>query len=147
LNEKSTVELNQILNSVSRSELDNYYQQNNISSISLSDYLLEYLAKHDLCQADVINACQVPRSYCYAIFNGNKRNPSRDRLIAIGISMKMSRDDLDRLLKIANLGILYPREPRDAAIITCLNDGVYNIIDINLFLNEKGFSPLKTSAD
>ena len=50
-----------------------------------------------------------------------KCNPSRNKLLQIAFAMNLDLDSTQKLLKIANVGILYPRIKRDSIIIFALN--------------------------
>lgn len=112
---------------------------------SLSDYLLSYIGKNQLSQADIIRHSGLNRDYANGIFNGNKTNPSRDRLLAICFASKMSRKEMDTVLKIANLSPLYPKNERDMVLIMCINQGIYDVDSINQKLIGYDFPALETS--
>ncbi len=147
--EKSTELLNQILKSTSNTkDFKKYISKENLNAYSgLSEYFNEYIGLHQLKVPDIIQKSGLSKDYAYPILNGRKKNPSRDRIIALCIGAGMSLAELKRALEISNAGILYPREPRDAAIIFCLNNGKNTVIDINLFLDELGLSPLQTEKE
>ena len=55
------------------------------------------------------------------IFRGEKSNPSRNKLLQIAFAMSLDLETTQKLLKIAKVGILYPRIKRDSIIIFALN--------------------------
>lgn len=90
-----------------------------ISNPNLIAHLSELLKSQSLTIPQVIQKANVSRSYGYQVFNG-LRNPTRDILIRIAFAMKLTVDETQRLLKVAQRGELYPRVRRDAAIIYCI---------------------------
>ena len=53
--------------------------------------------------------------------NLTKSNPSRNKLLQIAFAMSLDLETTQKLLKIAKVGILYPRIKRDSIIIFALN--------------------------
>lgn len=105
---------------------------------NFSIYLNNYIAQHGLNVAEIIKQSNISRNYVYNIINGN-RNPGRDKVIALGIGSGMDYREINRALKIAKLGVLYPKEPRDARIIVEINKGVKSVMELNLILEREGF--------
>jgi len=143
MNEKTTSRLDSILKSTSKKNFDEYAKEINDESLpSLMDYFNEFIGDRKI--SDIINSSLLSRDYAYGIFNGTKTSPSRDRIIALCVAMNMSLVQTQRALKIAGVSVLYAKSLRDAAIIACINNGD-SVMDINLFLTEKGLDPLATT--
>lgn len=148
MEEKETSTLDNILQNATLNDFEKYISQVNTDSYSeLSDYLNDYIAQHNLVLSEVIKKSLMSRDYAYSIFNGHKKNPTRDRVIAICLACDMNYSEVQRALKICNAGTLYSKNNRDAAIIICINRGVKNIDDVNEFLYSHDMDPLKTSKD
>lgn len=109
---------------------------------SFSVYLNSYIAQHRLNVADVIKRSNISRNYVYNIINGD-RNPGRDKVIALCIGAGMNYKEINRALKIAKLGVLYSKNPRDARIIIEINKGVKNVMELNLILEREGFETIQ----
>jgi len=54
--------------------------------------------------------------YLHQVFSG-KRRPSRNRLLCICLGMEASLEQTQELLKRGSMGVLYPKNRRDAIII------------------------------
>jgi len=148
MSEKETSILDGILQSASLNDFDEYINSQNTDSYdSLADYLNEYIGNHNLVLADIIKKSSLSRDYAYSIFNGHRKNPTRDRVIAICLVCEMNLAEVQRCLKICNAGILYAKNNRDAAIIICINRNIYDIDKVNSFLFDHDMEPLKTSKD
>ena len=87
-----------------------------IVEANLTDYLEHLLEKTGCKKSQIIKRTNLNRAYVYQIFEG-KKTPSRDKLIAIAIGMKLDFEGIQDLLKYAGQRPLYARDTRDAAII------------------------------
>lgn len=88
----------------------------------LTEYLRELLVLHDLTMTELVRISLLSKSYVYQIFNG-ERMPSRDVLLRIALSMSCTIDEIQHLLTFAQIGNLYPKVRRDAAILCCVSQG------------------------
>lgn len=148
MSEKETSVLDGILRNASLDDFEEYINSQNTEGYdSLSDYLNEFIANHNLVLADVIKKSNLSRDYAYSIFNGHRKNPTKDRVIALCLACEMNLSEVQRCLKICNAGTLYSKNNRDAAIIICINRKIYDIDKVNDFLFEHEMEPLKTSKD
>ena len=144
-NEKKTEELENLLKNAAALKDYTRLKKEFPGTTSLSGYLGEYLTRKGFDKAEVIRNSQLADNYAYAIFNGNKSHPARDRIIALCLAMHMSLEDAQRALKISNAGILYARNQRDALIMLAFNTGSYDVMKLNEFLLENGLGILETS--
>ncbi len=99
---------------------------------SLTDYIEELLSRHGLKKPQIISESGLNEIYTYQILSG-KRNPSRDKLLALAIAMKLDLEECQKLLKFGGVNELYPRNRRDAIIIFGLKKKL-NIFDLNELL-------------
>lgn len=100
----------------------------------------------ELCQSmgqvpeRVIKQASIERTYGHQIFNGT-RNPSRDKVIQLAFGFKLDVDGTQKLLKVAQKSLLYPKIKRDAAIIYCLTNKK-DIIEMQSVLETLGLTLL-----
>ena len=145
MNEKKTSALDNILKSATLKDFEKIAKNEILEGVpSLSNYLENYLAAHSLDKSTVIKDSLLSRDYAYAIFNGNRANPTRDRVLALCLAMHMTLDDVQRTLKLANVGALYSKNPRDAVIIIAFNTGKYDVGELNDFLHAHEQEIIKT---
>ncbi len=135
--QKSTDELLKILNQ--EEEIETYIEENkeDLIDLSLSDYLDDMLKKYNISKNAAINNSELNQIYGYQIFDGKKKNPSRDKLIQLIFGMGLNITDAQRLLKIAGVNELYPRIKRDSIIIFAINKKI-NITQCDELLFELG---------
>ena len=102
-------------------------------------FLNRLLQEKNLNKADVIKNSLININYAYHIFSGKKENPSRDKIIAL--AMNLNLDETQYLLRYAGEGSLYPRNSRDALIISAVEQGLA-VADTNLLLTQLNESAL-----
>ena len=108
----NTSDINQYLST----NCDELIEQN------VAKYLNELLEKKEnLTKSKIIKSTSLSESYIYDFFRGEKSNPSRNKLLQIAFAMSLDLETTQKLLKIAKVGILYPRIKRDSIIIFALN--------------------------
>ncbi len=114
--------------------------QENMLNMSLSEYLSFQLYQKDLRVADVIRDSGLTKSYVHQIFNG-KKQPSRDKLIAIAFGLHLDTEETQRMLKLGGCSELYARIPRDATILFAIQRGM-SLMDTETALYDNGFPTL-----
>jgi len=140
---KSTTETDQILASKTLNDLNQYLTGDYINEYaSLSDYLNEYIARHQLVLADIVKDSHLNRNYAYHILNGTKPNPRRDKLIPLCLAMHMNLEETNRALKISKAGTLYSKDKHDSIIIMCINEQVFDVLKVNEYLYSNGCETL-----
>lgn len=103
---------------------------------SLTEYLKRLVAEKGITVSDVVRISLLSKSYVYQVFSG-ERAPLRDTLLRIGISMSCTIDEMQHLLTLGQMGILYPKVRRDVAILCCISQGL-SLVETDEFLNEIG---------
>lgn len=131
---KSTDELIKILKNANSAEefIENNFDD--IKNMTFVEYLTQCMAGHNMNRAQVIDGANIQKNYGYQIFDGSKK-PSRDKVLALCFSMALSLDETNRLLKLSDHAILYPRIKRDSIIIFAL-EKKQNLINTNILLHE-----------
>ena len=134
MNEKPTYELDKILSSVEPEHFNRYRNEEDTDSqMSVSEFFNRYIGSYGLQLSDVIRQSDIPANYAYGILNGNRTNPSHDRVIALCIACHMNLTDT--------------KVSRDAAIIIMINKCEYDIGIINEFLYGHNLNILSTSSN
>ncbi|MCH5344001.1 MAG: helix-turn-helix transcriptional regulator [Acetatifactor sp.] len=114
--------------------------EDNMLTQTLSEHLTTLLKQKKLKRADVVRNSDLDKAYVYQIFSG-KKNPSRDKLIAIAFGMHLNEEDTQRMLKLAGHSELYPRIGRDALILFAIQRGM-SIWETDEALDKNGFPTL-----
>lgn len=138
--QKTTEEL---LNELKHTKNIVYYMEYNspyFSSENLPLYLKGLLLKSKRRKSIIIRSSCLNPSYAYQIFSGLKR-PTRDKLIAILIAMKLSLDEIQQALKHFGYASLYAKNKRDAYIIFAIGQQM-NVMQCNILLYNHNEIPL-----
>lgn len=86
-------------------------------------YLADILREHEMSAAEYIVKMNLERSYGYQLLNGRRR-PSRDLLVRTAILFHFNLEETQRLLKIGNREVLYPRVRKDAIAVFAIEKGL-----------------------
>ncbi len=122
----------------STSDIENYLDRNqNEFAAPLNEYLCRLLDEKHLLRAEVVKQSGLNREYAYHIFSGNRKNPSRPKVLALGLAMGLTLDELQYLLKYAKHNPLYPRDPWDSVIIFAVEQRL-NVLETNALLHQAG---------
>lgn len=84
-----------------------------------SNYIQEILEDKKVKRSQLIRALNLDRNYGYQILNGT-RLPTKQQIIHIGLYLKLSVDQVQRMLTLCERESLYVRRPEDAKIVHCL---------------------------
>lgn len=139
---KSTSELFEII--AKNKNLDSILKETRpeLNTMSLCDYLDQLLATHSLSKADAIAASNLNPNYAYQIFSGTKKSPSRDKILALCVGMRLEPSEAQQTLRFAELAPLYPRTQRDLIIIFALQQHL-SILETNEILSDLGLALLE----
>lgn len=124
-------------------DLAKFIEENNENfiSVKLADYLMGVMIEKDLEKKDIVKKSNLSLNYVYQIFNG-RRNPQRDKVIMLAFGMELNLDETEKLLKIANLHILYAKDKRDSIILYSLHNKL-SIIECNIELDKQELTILE----
>lgn len=150
MNEKSTVELEQILGSTHVKGFTSYCKENK-ESVSADDkvfieYFKSLFKEKGITQQTVFLRADIPERYGYKLLSGEKRTKQRDVILRICYAAEFTLNETQRALKKYGLPELYAKIPRDALLMIIFNDRPGSILDVNALLNENDMLPLRTSG-
>lgn len=123
-------------------EADRFIEKH-ASDDSFTAYVNERMAEKGRTPAEVRDASGISKNYFYNILNGDRRNPSRDRVIAIAVGLGLDYGQTQRALELAGKAPLYPRDARDVKIAVLINKGCCSVTKMNMLLEEQGIRPLE----
>ena len=122
----------------SERDIKNFLEKNRDElAMSLQDFLEKIRVEKNFEYTDIIKKSGLNRDYIYKIFRGENKNPSRNKILAIGIALGLNLDEMQYLLKHAKLNLLYPRNSWDAIIISAIEQKL-NVIATNELLFQLG---------
>lgn len=107
---------------------------------SPAEYLRELMQARELNVRGMVRRCDLDRSYCYQLLNGT-RIPSRELILRLALELCFTETETQRLLKLSQRPVLYPRNRRDAAVLYGLSHGL-GVNQVNALLRELEEEPL-----
>ena len=130
------------------SNIEDFYKENedNMLEASLSEYLTDQLYKKNLTVTDVVKDSGEQKAYVHQIIYGKRKNPSRNKLIAIAFGLHLNAEETQRMLKLGGCSELYARKGREAMILFCINKGL-SIFETDDMLYENGFDTILPSKE
>lgn len=134
---KTTGELMKLLSSVKNiSELKQYTNtlSNDGLSITFPEYINKQMLLHHMTASQLIADAGLQRNYGYQILDG-RRNPSRDKVIALCLALSLNLSDTGRALTLTKNGQLYSKNKRDSILIFALEKKL-SVMDTNELLQE-----------
>lgn len=105
-------------------------------------YLSGILTENRISISRLIEQSSINRNYGYNIIGGSRKNPSRDKVLALCIGAEMTYEQTQEALDMAKAGRLYHKDPRDIHIAAAINRKIRNVLDLNLILEKNDLNPL-----
>ncbi len=144
MSEKDTGQLENEL--AETNDLKKFFAENemNLRDFTLAEYLNFLLDEKNLSKTDVIKKSELG-AYAYHIFAGRK-NPSREKVIALALAMQLSFEECQKLLYYADAKKLYARDTWDDVIIYALKNNL-SVTAANELLTDFDQTPLLGDVD
>ena len=114
--------LDELQNAGSEDKLDSIIKDNSYKTYTFSEYYNNLLDSKGIPVKKVIKDSAISRTYAYQLVSGI-RQPGRDNALALCIAAGLDLDETNRCLTILKLGVLYPKDKRDAVIIYAIKSG------------------------
>ena len=107
---------------LSSTSIEQYLDEEPVTTRTLTDYLFERMETHGLKRADVVRATGINAIVVYDVFSGKSR-PGRDHAIMLAFGLQCTLRETQRLLRLAGVSELWCKQRRDAIIIWCIRNG------------------------
>jgi hypothetical protein len=150
MQEKETRELEKALSSTHLSDYELYVSANSGSMLSeatsFSSYIKDILKVNGITQQMAFLRADIPERYGYKLLSGEKHTRQRDVILRICYAAGMTLRQTQRALRKYGMPELYAKAARDALIMVAFNERPGSILDVNAFLLQNGFAPLRTSG-
>ena len=118
--QKDTKELNNEL--IEADGVEGFLEDNqeNFREYTLSEYLTLLMEEKKMNKAEIIKKSHLEQIYAYHIFAGRKKNPSRNKILALALALELTPEEAQRLLYYAGCERLYVRSSWDSVILYAL---------------------------
>lgn len=126
-------------------EKDNFLEDLDISTYinkELDDnkfqkLLFSYIDKRGLKDSDVYNKSNIDRRLFSKIRSDENYHPSKETIISLASGLELNINELEELLDSASYSL--PKNNKfDLIIRFCFMEKIYNLLDINMLLDEHG---------
>ena len=144
MDRKTTRTLSRKLENVRNCTEGDAFIEDNAESqpMELHEYLNRLIAEHKTTAADAARRSNISKNYIYNILNGERKNPSRDKILALCVGIGAGFSQTNRALELAKYSPLYPKDERDVRVAVAINKGMTDVTRLNLQLEEYGLRPL-----
>lgn len=150
MNEKSTVDLEEVLGSTHPKDFAKFCKENKDcvtdDEAAFAEYFKKLFKEKGVTQQTVFLKADIPERYGYKLLSGEKRTKQRDVILRICYAAGFTLKETQRALKKYRLPELYAKIPRDALLMIVFNERPGSILDVNVLLKENGMLPLRTSG-
>ena len=111
-------------NLLKANNIEEYIKENkeHFVDLTIAQFLSEYISAKGLKKSTVIKDAEISEIFGFQVLSGT-RNPSRNTLLSLCVSAKMTLDEVQATLKIAEFAPLYPKSKRDSIIILGITSG------------------------
>ena len=121
---------------ISLSEVELYLQEN--MDPSFNELLFLMIDRTGQRDSEVYKRARIDRRHFSKIRSNKKYIPSKKTVIALCLSLQLSREDADTLLRAAGYSLSRSDE-YDLAIAFCFSRRIFDFFEINEMLYELGF--------
>jgi transcriptional regulator with XRE-family HTH domain len=103
----------------------------NYNETTFNKYITSLIYKKGIKKSDIVKDSGLSTPYVYQIISGTKK-PKRNKLIQLSFGLQLNYDETQNMLKLAEIGTLYPRNKRDSVIIYAIKNGktIYELDDM-----------------
>lgn len=146
MKEKSTDELDEILDNTKPKELDKYLSDNRDymadEKKAFYYYFKDVLEEKNIKLKDVYSFAGMSESLGGQIVRMEKHTKNRDVIIKLCIAGHFSWNEINRALKLYGLNELYSKNARDTCIIVAVNSRIFDFDKIDEMLIKQGLDTL-----
>ena len=144
---KTTNDLTETLMQTTPENLDKVLQEKEATLFAeekpFAAYMRERFKAKGLKQQDVFLAADISEGYGYKLIAEEKHTRQRDVILRLCFAGHFSLDETQRALKLAGMSPLYPRMERDAVLMVAVNQGIFDIADVNHLLEQHQMEKLR----
>lgn len=140
MGDKSTDELNKLLENINTKSI-NQYRKENKNELKDSPKAFYYFFKDTLEEKrislkELYKNADVSDSWGGKIIRMERHTTNRDVIIRLCLAGHFNLTETNRALKLYEMSPLYARNTRDACIIVAINNRIYDILKVDDILSE-----------
>ena len=142
----TTEKLNEILRKTRPDDLEEYFEANREKLAEeqqpFAYYMRARFREKKLKQQDVFLAADISEGYGYKLISEEKRTRQRDVILRICLAARFTLQETQKALRLYGMSPLYPKMARDCVFIIALNQGIYDIQEVDRLLASYDFEAL-----
>lgn len=135
----------ELLKSLSKQNcsLEDYFSENDDQFVNedIKAFWENLITERNYSKSNIINKSDFSYCYFYDVINGRKM-PTKDKVVRLGLAMKLTLDECQKALKISGRSALYPRIRRDSILIYAIENHL-TIFQCDALLSKHGEEGLK----
>ena len=144
--EQASKRINEELQSVKLEEMAGFlkaHQENLITSPHpFADYMRMKFKEKGIMQQNVFLAADLSENYGYKLIAEEKHTRQRDTILRLCLAARFRLEEVQEALILYGMAPLHGRFPRDAALIVAVQNGIYDLHEVNILLESCGQPPL-----
>lgn len=146
MKEKTTDEVERLLENMKPNQLDHFYKENGNSMAddkkAFYYYMKDIAESKNIFFKDMYIFAGVSESYGEKIVRMEKHTKNRDLILRLCIAGHFSLTEINKALKLYGMNSLYAKDKRDACLIVAINNRIYDLMSIDDILEKQGFQRL-----
>ena len=144
--EQRSRRLNEELLSVGTSELAAFMEQHRGDLVTglrpFADYMRMKFREKGILQQNVFLAADLSENYGYKLIAEEKHTRQRDTILRLCLAARFRLEEVQEALILYGMAPLHGRFPRDAVLTVTVQNGIYDLCEVNRLLESCGLAPL-----
>ncbi len=138
--------LNEELRSVEPNGLSNFIEQHRADLITsprpFADYMRMKFREKGILQQNVFLAADLSENYGYKLIAEEKHTRQRDTILRLCLAARFRLEEVQEALILYGMAPLHGRFSRDAVLMVGIQNGIYDLCEVNRLLEGCGQAPL-----
>ena len=105
-------------------------------------YFREVLRGKGLTRQELFLKADIPEGYGYKLIAEEKHTRQRDVILRLCLAARFRLEEVQEALILYGMAPLHGRFPRDAALMVAVQNGVFDLREVNALLESCGQAPL-----
>lgn len=144
--EQTSERLNEALRSVTAEGLAGFLEAHREALITsprpFADYMRAKLREKGLVRQNVFLAADLSENYGYKLLAEEKHTRQRDTILRLCLAARFRPEEVREALILYGMAPLHARFPRDAVLLVAVQQGIYELGEVNRLLERCGQPPL-----
>ena len=144
--EQGSRRLNEELLSIGLNELQEFLDQHRTYLIKsphpFADYMRMKFREKGVLQQNVFLAADLSENYGYKLIAEEKHTRQRDTILRLCLAARFGLEEMQEALILYGMAPLHGRLARDAVLTVAVQNGIYDLCELNRLLESCGLAPL-----